>query len=187
MKNPFNTDLSQQGTKAGANDAATGNPKDVSGVAGEAKAWVFGKPAVESYSSAYHQAYDNELAKRQGVYQTPPAATPFSMTGGNATSVNTLTITGNAIHATIKPDKVAAFLDSLRVFQRQMLEMTQTMNNMLISVEGQQWNDANYHDFVSRWARVRTQVEHIHDAVISQQAVPQLERVIAAARNTKAG
>lgn len=187
MKNPFNSDLSQQGTKAGADDAATGKPKNVSGMSGEAKTWVFGKPAMDSYASAYHQSYDNELAKRQGVFQTPPAAAPFSMAASNATSVNTLTITGHAIHATIKPDKVATFLDSLRVFQQQMLELTQTLNNTVINLEGHQWNDANYHNFVNRWARVRSQVEHLHETVIGQQAVPQLERVIAAARNIKAG
>jgi hypothetical protein len=185
MKNPFNSDLSQQGTKSGAEDAAGGKPKDVSGMGGEAKTWVFGKPAMDSYSKSYHQAYDNESAKRQGVYQTAPSTPPFSMAAGNTTSVNTLTITGNAIHATIKPDKVAAFLDTLRLFQRQMLELTQAMNNTVINLEGHQWNDANYHDFVSRWGRVRTQVEHIDNAVIDQQAAPQLERVIAAARNVR--
>lgn len=179
--NPFNPDLSQQGTQAGARDAAASKPKNVSGMAQEPKTWVFGKPAMDSYANSYHQAYDNESAKRQGVYQTSPASPPFSQVNAQAKVANTLSITGQGIHAVIKPDQVDVFLTSLMQFKQQLESITQAMNGVVISRGGYVWDDINYHEFISRWARIRLQVEQIEQQL--QTAKPQLEAYIQAARN----
>ena len=184
MTNPFNPDLSQQGTKAGAEDAAAGKPKSTLGVAAEPKAWVFGGSSIDSYSKSYHQAYDNESAKRQGVYQTQPSAPPFSQSNAQTGVANTLNITGNAIHAVIKPDPVEAFLLALMQFKQQIETATLAMSNSTLSCGGYVWNDANYHEFMSRWARVRQQIERIEQQ-LQMQAKPQLEAYIQAARNVR--
>lgn len=184
MKNPFNPDLSQQGTQEGAKDAAEGKPKSVTGMAKEPKTWIFGNSSMDSYTNSYHQAYDNESAKRLGVYQSAPASLPFSQVNSQAGVANTLTITGQAIHAVIKPDQVDAFLTTLIQFKQQLENLTQAMNNVAISRGGYVWDDMNYHEFISRWARVRQQVEYIEQQ-LQTQAKPQLEAYIQAARNVR--
>lgn len=167
MTNPFNPDLSKQGSKAGAKDSSAGKPKSTSGVVSEPKAWVFGTPAVDSYASSYHKAYDNESAKLQGVYQSSGSG-------------------GGDIHAVIEPESVTQFSTDLQSFQKEITQLTQALNNVIININTQeQWNDSNYHEFASRWRKALQQVEHI-DSSIAQQMLPQLERIITAARSAKA-
>lgn len=92
---------------------------------------------------------------------------------------------GNNIHATIQPDAVEQFVTDLRLFQREAAQLTSNLHDAVRSLEDGRWNDPNYHEFLSRVLRVVQQMEHIDDNLIAQQMVPQLERLITAARNAK--
>lgn len=175
MSNPLNPDLTQAGYADGLRHGEAGQPKDQSRVIQHPKTWVFGNPAMDSYFEGYNQGHADGLAKRHGVYQPkPPPA------GGGSTMTS-----GPDIHATIQPDQVAGFLNELRAFQRAAVEGTTALLHQVRALEDGRWNDPNYHEFLSRVLRVVRQMEHIDDHLIGQQLIPQLERIIAAARNAR--
>lgn len=177
--NIFNSDQTPQGYADGIQDAESNKSKDYSRVTKHPKTWVFGQAAMDSYASGYDKGHGDGLAKQHGVYQ--PSSTPNPTPSGGSTMQGS----GNNIHATIQPDAVEQFVTDLRLFQREAAQLTSNLHDAVRSLEDGRWNDPNYHEFLSRVMRVVQQMEHIDDNLIAQQMVPQLERLITAARNAK--
>lgn len=70
MANPLNTDLSTPGFTDGHRDGKAGKEKNYTGQLKHLKTWLWGNPAMDSYSRSYDQGHSVGQAESRAVFST---------------------------------------------------------------------------------------------------------------------
>lgn len=162
----WNSDDSKRGASDAAKDFKAGKDKNLRRMGASAKAMLYGADAMDSYAKSYHKIYDGELAKQHDIYYKDS-----SNSGGNMS-------TGQNIHALADTNAIADFHSELSQFKRDLVDKTNDLQNFVMSMQSNSWDDENYMEFRQLFSNITHKVTGIEGSVIEQSMLPVLQNHI---------
>ena len=162
----WNSDDSKRGASDGAKDFKSGKDKNLRRMGSSVKAAIYGEDAMESYAKAYHETYDGERAKQYEIYYPNP-----SNSGANMN-------TGKNIHALADANAISDFYAELSQFKRDFMDKTNDLQNFIISMQSNSWDDENYMQFSQLFSNITHKATGIEASIIEQSMLPILQNHI---------
>ena len=162
----WNSDDSKRGASDGAKDFKSGKGKNLRRMGSSVKAAIYGKDAMESYAKAYHETYDGERAKQYEIYYPKPLNSGANMN------------TGQNIHALADANAISDFYAELSQFKRDFMDKTNDLQNFIMSMQSNSWDDENYMQFRQLFSNITHKAAGIEASIIEQSMLPVLENHI---------
>lgn len=163
----LNSNSYRTGYEAGIAAAESGKEKDYRSVAKSWKTWVWGSPGMNTFIQGYDEGYEKGLAKVHGVYTTEER-------GMQGTSSGTSGGTSGGMHALADSAAIEGLITELQRFGQVLREDTGELQAFVQGLGGRYWDDANYQEFLGRFARLVGRVAEIESDLIERDMVATL-------------
>lgn len=176
----WNSDDSKRGASDAAKDFKAGKDKNLRRMGSSTKAMLYGDAAMDGYAEGYHKVYDGLTAKQYEIYYKNSSGTDISPSNSGGSMS-----TGQNIHALADTGAIAEFHAELSQFKCDLVDKTNDLQNFIMSMQSNSWDDENYMEFRQLFSNITHKVTGIESSIIEQSMLPVLQNHIEKIRQAK--